>query len=130
MIVPRYTREIPQRYRLQAGKCKACGYIAFPPRRVCPECGKREFDTIQLKPEGKILTFTIIRTPSDAFTTQAPFAVGIIETSDGARLTAQIVDCRFEDIEIGKKVDLVFRKIQKEGHAGILEYGYKAVLKD
>lgn len=128
MIVPRYSREIPQRFRLEAGKCKSCGYIAFPPRLVCPECGHKEFEPVTLRPEGTILTFTIVRTAADEFATETPYAVGIIETDDGARLTAQIVDCRPEEIEIGKKVDLVLRRIQREGHAGILQYGYKAVL--
>jgi len=128
MIVPKYTREIPQRMRMEAEKCKKCGYIAFPPRLICPECQSRNFEAIKLKPEGTILTFTIIHVPADEFATQAPFAVGIIETTDGARLTAQIVDCKLEDVKIGRKVKFMTRKIQKEGHAGILQYGYKAVL--
>jgi len=128
MIVPRYSREIPRRFRLEAGKCQKCGYVAFPPRLVCPECGHREFETITLRPQGKILTFTIVHTAADDFAAETPYAVGIIETDDGARLTAQIVDCRPEEIQIGQKVDLVLRRIQREGHAGILQYGYKAVL--
>ncbi len=128
MIVPRYTREIPQRYRLEAGKCKKCGYVAFPPRLVCPECGHREFDNIRLKPSGKILSYTIVHVASDAFATQTPFAVGIIETDDGARMTAQIVDCQPDEVKIGKRVRLMLRKIQTDGKAGIYQYGYKAIL--
>jgi uncharacterized protein len=128
MIVPRYTREIPQRYRLEAGKCEKCGYVAFPPRLVCPDCGSKNFKEITLIPEGKILTFTIVYIPPDQFATEAPYAVGIIETVDGARLTAQIVDCSPDEVEVGKSVKLVLRRIQKEGHEGILEYGYKAIL--
>jgi hypothetical protein len=128
MIVPRYSREIPQRFRLEAGKCDNCGYIAFPPRRVCPECGSRSFNTINLKPEGTIKTYTIIHVAAEEFALQTPFAVGIIETDEGARLTAQIVDCRPEDVSIGKRVRFMLRRVQKEGNAGILQYGYKAVL--
>lgn len=128
MIVPRYSREIPQRFRLEAAKCTKCGYVAFPPRQICPECGNREFSDFKLKPSGKIVTFTVIHVSADEFSDLTPFAVGIIETDDGARLTAQIVDCNLEEIGIGKKVKLMLRKIQKEGHAGILQYGYKAVL--
>lgn len=128
MIVPKYTREIPQRFRLEAEKCTNCGYIAFPPRIICPECQSQKFELIKLKPEGTILTFTIIRIPADQFARQAPFAIAIIETVDGARLTAQVVDCKLEDIEIGNKVKLMFRRIQKEGKSGILQYGYKALL--
>ena len=128
MIVPKYTREIPQRYRLESGKCKKCGYISIPPRLICPECGNREFENVPLKPVGKILTHTIIEVAADEFATQTPFAVGIIETDEGARLTAQIVDCDPKEVQIGKRVRLILRRLQKEGHAGILQYGYKAVL--
>ena len=128
MIVPRYTREIPQRFRLEAGLCKQCDYLAFPPRLICPKCGHKDFQYSELTPQGKIMTYTIIHVADDDFARETPFAVGIIETDEGARLTAQIVDCDFSEIEIGKKVKLVFRRIKKEGHAGILQYGYKAIL--
>ena len=41
MISPRYVREVPQRSRLEASKSKSCGKINFPPRLVCPKCGKQ-----------------------------------------------------------------------------------------
>lgn len=128
MISPRYHREIPQRYRLIASKCKACGCVSFPPRLVCSECGKNEFESIRLSDEGKLLTFTIIRVASDKFTGKTPFAVGIVELNDGVRLTTQIADVDFSQLKIGQKVKLVFRKIQDEGKSGLHCYGYKAVL--
>ncbi len=128
MISPRYFREIPQRYRLEAGKCKKCGAVFFPPRLVCNKCKSSEFETIKLNDEGKILTYTIIRVGPDKFSKETPYAVGIIELSDGLRLTAQIVDTELEKVKIGEKVKLVFRKIQEDGKAGILCYGYKAVV--
>jgi len=127
MPSPRYTREIPQRYRLEAGKCKSCNYIAFPPRLICPECKSREFETIKLSEEGTILTYTVIHVAPANFELESPYAIGIIELNDGAKLTAQIVDCAPEELEIGKKVKLVFRKIQSEGESGILCYGYKCI---
>ena len=128
MITPKYVREIPQRYRLEAAKCKSCSYISFPPRLVCPKCKSRSFDTIRLSDEGKILTYTIIRVSSDIFSQQTPYGVAIIETTEGAKLMAMIADTKIEDIAIGKKVKLVFRKIQDEGVSGIHCYGYKAIV--
>ena len=49
MQVPRFWREIPKRYRLEAGKCSKCGYISFPQRLICPECGSQEFEKMNLK---------------------------------------------------------------------------------
>ena len=48
MITPRYHREIPQRYRLEAGKCTGCGKVHFPPRQICKECHGREFKTVTM----------------------------------------------------------------------------------
>ena len=125
----RSTREIPHRYRLEAQKFKS-GFVTLPRRYIDPESGSREFERINLKGTGTILTHTIVNIPADDYAKQAPFAVAIIETDEGARITAQVVDCDFEDVKIGAKVQLVFRKIMQEGSAGIINYAYKAILVD
>ena len=108
----RYWREIPQRYRTEAGKCSSCGTVYFPPRRVCAECAGREFTDVVLSNKGKVETFTIIKVAPD---------------DDGVRIMTQVVDCDPETIEIGMPVELEFRLIRAEGEAGVLFYGYKAV---
>lgn len=128
MPSPRYWREIPQRYRLEANKCVKCGKVLFPPRLICPNCGAKEFEKVRLSDEGKVVTFTVIRVAPEQFVTQIPYVVAVVELNDGARITTQVVDCRPEDVEIDKPVRLVFRKIQEEGKTGILCYGYKCVL--
>jgi len=123
----RYWREIPQRYRLEANKCTSCGQVYFPPRLICAACRSREFQPVTLSDRGKILTYTVIRIAPSQFTDQAPYAVGIIELNDGVRLTAQIVDCDLDALAIGQEVRLEFRRLQADGDAGILCYGYKCV---
>ena len=128
MISPRYVREVPQRYRLEASKCKSCGKVKFPPRLVCPECKSREFETIKIRDEGKILTYTVIRVGSDVFSRETPYAIAIIETNDNVKIMAMVADTKVEDVKIGSKVRLVFRKIQDEGVSGLHCYGYKAIV--
>ncbi len=127
MITARYHREIPQRYRLEAGKCSACGKVNFPPRIVCPTCKGKKFEIVRLNDEGTLLTYTVVRVASDKFSKETPFPVGIIELNDGVRITAQIAGADPEELKIGQKVKLVFRRIQEDGKSGILCYGYKAV---
>ena len=100
----------------------------FPPRLICSECKSNQFETIKLNPEGKLLTYTIIRIASDKFSIQAPYAVGIVELNDGVKLTTQLADVDFDKIKIGMKLRLVFRKIQDEGAAGLHCYGFKAIV--
>lgn len=128
MPSPRYAKEIPQRYRLEANCCKGCGEIFFPPRLVCPKCRAKEFEPVKLSEHGKVVSFTTIRVAPRQFANETPYTVAVVELDGGVRITTQIVDCSPEDVEIGKSVRLVFRKIQEEGKGGIICYGYKAVL--
>ncbi|MBN2565124.1 MAG: Zn-ribbon domain-containing OB-fold protein [Candidatus Eisenbacteria bacterium] len=123
----RYWREIPQRYRYEAGRCVGCGEVSFPPRVACKSCGGREFETVEIAGKGKLLTYTVIRVGPSQFSDQTPYAVGIAELDDGVRLTAQVADCDFDELKVGMPVKLEFRKIRDEGEAGIICYGYKFV---
>ena len=123
----RYWREIPQRYRLEASKCKGCGAVWFPPRLICAECGKRDFEDVKLSDKGKVQTFTVIRVAPTEFGDQAPYAVGVVELEDGVKIQCQIADCAPEDLKTGMPVKIEFRKVKEEGEAGIICYGFKAV---
>ncbi|MBI4722372.1 MAG: Zn-ribbon domain-containing OB-fold protein [Candidatus Stahlbacteria bacterium] len=128
MPSPRYAKEIPQRYRLEANKCSGCGEVFFPPRLICPKCKGEKFEPTRLSEKGKIDSFTTIRVAPKQFANETPYTVAVVALDGGVRITTQVVDCKPEDIAIGKPVRLVFRKIQEEGKGGILCYGYKAVL--
>jgi hypothetical protein len=128
MSSPRYWREIPQRYRYEAAKCTGCGKIFFPPRRICDECRSQKFEATRLAEEGKILTYTVIHIPPTPFADQAPYAMAVVELDDAVRVLMQVADCDFEDLAVGKRVRITFRKLQEEGESGILCYGYKCVL--
>ena len=127
MPSPRYHREIPNRYRLEAGRCGGCGKVTFPVRRVCPSCRGTEWETITLSRSGTVVTSTVIHVAPDEFMMEAPYAMAIIETPEGARMMTQVVDCDPATVGPGMEVSLEFRLIRKEGHGGILCYGHKAV---
>ena len=123
----RYWREIPRRYRLEAARCTSCGEVSYPPRLICPRCRCRTFETVTLQDEGTLVTFTVTRIGPSQFAALTPYAVGIVELDGGVRITVQIADCEFEDLAIGRRVRLEFRRIQQDGDAGILCYGHKCV---
>ncbi|UCC81593.1 MAG: Zn-ribbon domain-containing OB-fold protein [Gemmatimonadota bacterium] len=127
MPSPRYTREIPSRYRLEAGRCKGCGKVTYPARTICPSCRGEEIEKINLSPRGKVVTSTVIHVPPDDFLMEAPYAMAVVETPEGARLMTQVVDCEPSTVLPGLEVSLEFRLIRKEGKSGILCYGHKAV---
>ena len=127
MSVSKYWREMPHRYRLEAGKCRECGKIFFPKRLVCDACSSQKMETIKLKPDGKLITYTIINVGPSQFTDQTPYAVGVVELKDGVRLLAQIADCELDKLKTGMPLKIEFRRISEQGDAGIINYGYKCV---
>ncbi len=136
MTVAKIWRKIPEHYNLIGKKCNDCSELYFPPREVCPKCGSMEMQDFQFAGRGKITTFTIIRThQKDEETNEAsfrntPYALAIIQLDGGPMLTAEIVDCDFSEISIGKEVVVVFRKILEKGEKGVIQYGYKFRLAD
>lgn len=127
MPSPRYWREVPSRYRLEAGRCADCGKVSYPARRVCPDCRGEKVETTTLSQRGRITTSTIVRTPPDDLVMEAPYVVALVETPEGATLMVQVVDCEPEEVRSGMEVSLEFRLVRKEGHGGIRCYGHKAV---
>jgi len=127
MSTARYWRETPQRYRMEAGRCTRCGRIWFPPREICPNCRNVHFEKVTLAGEGAVETFTVIHVPPAGFEDQSPYAVAIVKLDDGVRITCQLVDCDTAGIQPGMRVRTEFRKVQEDGHAGMIMYGYKAV---
>ena len=127
MPSPRYWREIPSRFRLEASKCRKCGKVTFPARRICPGCRGTDHEKTHLSRVGKVVTATAVHVAPDDFAMQAPYAVAIVETPERARLMMQVVDCDPSSVVPGLEVAFEFRRIRKEGHGGILCYGHKAV---
>ena len=126
--IARFWREMPQRYSIIGNKCMICGRVFFPPRESCPYCRRKslgKMQDIQLSGKGKIVTYTIIHTATEDFEDQVPYPIAIVELDEGPRITAQIVDCKPEDVKIDMKVESTFRKIQQDGSTGAIYYGYK-----
>jgi uncharacterized OB-fold protein len=129
MAVPRFWREISNRYNLIGTKCGNCNKALFPPRYLCPNCRRiGKLEPYKLSGKGKIVTFTVIYVAPNGFEDQAPYALAIIELDEGPRLTAQVTDCDPNQIKIGDRVEMVFRRIGQDGEDGAIYYGYKARL--
>ena len=129
MFSSRNWREYAHRYRLEASKFTKSGKTYYPKRSVDPETGDTEQETVNLPMEGKIVTFTVIRVAPYQWSDEAPYAIGIAELTDGTRMMAQITDCNVDEVKIGMEVRLEFRRVQTEGHHGVLSYGHKFVPK-
>ena len=136
MTVAKIWRKIPEQYNLLGKKCTSCSELYFPPREICIKCGSYEMENFTFPGKGTIATFTIIRTQqseeelNENPCRKTPYVLSIIKLEEEPMLTAEIVDCDVEEVSIGKKVEVVFRKILEKGEKGVIQYGYKFRLAD
>ena len=113
---------------LYGSKYGKCGTLDFPPRTVCPECGRRSFgkmERVKLKGNGTVVSYTVIHDAPGAYEMMKPYVVAIVEMEEGCRLTSQIIDVDPETVKIGMQVEAAFRKLGSEGEAGVIHYGYR-----
>jgi uncharacterized OB-fold protein len=123
---PRFWRKTRSRYNLYGVCCTTCEDNYFPPRKICPKCRRAsKLESVKLEPRGEVLTYTIIHSAPQGFDKQTPYIMAIVRLNDGPMLTTQIVDCEFDDVEIGMPVEGVFRKIGESGREGPIYYGFK-----
>jgi uncharacterized OB-fold protein len=125
----RIWREFPQRYRFEASKFKKSGKTYFPPRDIDPETGETEQEIVRLPETGKVVTYTVIRVAPSQWGDQSPYALAIVELTDGTRVFGQMTDCDVNDVKIGMEVRAEFRRVQTEGDSGVLSYAHKFVPK-
>lgn len=128
MTIPRFWREIDARYNLKGMECGNCANVFFPVRSLCPKCRHASVGKLKEKAftgNGAIESFTIVHAPPAGFELQAPYAIAIVRLDEGPRVTAQIVDASREQLRVGARVRKVFRRINEEGDAGVVHYGYK-----
>ena len=64
-------------------RCASCGGITSHPMPVCQWCGGRSLARAELCGEGELMTFTVIRVPSEGFEEEAPYIPCLVKTKEG-----------------------------------------------
>lgn len=94
--------------KLAAAKCNDCGLQNLPPRPICARCLSTNLRWVELDTRGKVVTYTVTHVAPKQFESIAPYAFGIVELEDGARLPGMIRDVDFGDLKIGMEVEMDF----------------------
>jgi len=105
-------REEKVNVRRIGGKCVSCGAINYPPRPICYNCDGRQMEDYKISRTGEVFTFTLdslVPNP-DALTPMVS-----VDLDGGARLYAQMTDTNPAEVEIGMKVEMVFRRLHQGG---------------
>ena len=91
-------------------KCAACQHVQFPPRAVCLACSSQDLHTHAASHTGTIHSFTIVhRAPTEAFRSRVPYALALIDLTDGGRAMMNIDTPDLDALAIGQNVIIGFR---------------------
>ena len=95
--------EAAARGRLLLPKCTSCERFHWYPRLVCPHCASTSIEMHAAKGTGEVYSYSIMRRA------KVPYAIAYVRLSEGTTMMTNIVDCAFEEIQVGMPVKLVFR---------------------
>ena len=126
MEIPRHWRLKEQRYGLVGRVCDHCEARIFPPREICPKCGREVKTSFTFSGRGEVFSHTTIYEAPAGFDESAPYTVALIKLEEGPLVTAQLTDLGDQPVEIGMPVEMVTRRLRQDGdERGMLVYGYK-----
>lgn len=97
--------------RLVVQRCSECGHWIWQPRPLCPSCHTPDPEWTDVSGDGAVVSWTVIHPPVlRAWRDDVPFAVLLIELDEGVRMVGRLVDADFEELRIGDRVSLRWRR--------------------
>ena len=120
---PASARSHAWKFGLVGCRCRRCETAHLPPTRVCVRCGAVD----EMNPErfadrrGRVATCTVDRL---TFSMAPPVIAAIVDFDEGGRLACEVADARPDDIRIGTRVEMTFRRLHTAD--GIHNYFWKA----
>jgi uncharacterized OB-fold protein len=112
--------------RLIGSKCRRCGDVVFPKRKLCTVCDSGELmEEVFFGENGVLQTYTIVRVAFPNF--EAPYILGLVELpeAENLRVLAQIEDCALDEVRIGMPLALTIGKIKTDPATGKTVIGHK-----
>ncbi|MCH7621066.1 MAG: hydroxymethylglutaryl-CoA synthase family protein [Chloroflexi bacterium] len=117
-------REEEKNLRFHGEKCNSCGYIQYPPQRVCVNCQSRDDASpvpLSERP-GTVFTYSM---DYIAGTTDTPLVIAVVDFEGGGRVLCMLTDREVDEVSVGMPVEMSFRKLRVVN--GIHNYYWKAV---
>jgi uncharacterized protein len=91
---------------LNGGKCRACGYVFFPPQRYgCESCGAlpEKLEAAELRGRGRLHSYATVHLHQGK-DIEAPFTVGLIVLDDGPAIRSMLTERSDAGLAIGDRM--------------------------
>jgi len=109
------------------GKCNVCGTLQFPKTNVCVNPNCNAFHSQEPQPfadiEGRIMSYTA---DNLTYSADPPACYGMVQFDAGGRIMIDFTDVTPDEIDVGKKMDMVFRIKDFDTQRNFTRYFWKA----
>jgi len=116
-------RSTAWKFSLHAGRCSECGFVALPPQRICPGCGRT--GTSAPYPLANRQA-TIASTMTDLLargSASPPLMTATVDFDGGGRGSFELTDVWADELPEGARVEPTFRRFYSS--EGISDYFWK-----
>lgn len=122
MVFTAYERAFNSKLGWEAGQCRTCETLAFPPRHRCLVCGsEEEAPLVPLPRTGSVYTTTTIHVPVPGLL--SPYTLVVVELDKvHTRALATVTGAPPGTTAIGQRGTMVLRRVAIR--SGIPDYGY------
>lgn len=112
------------KYGLTATRCETCGTRHLPAARVCIQCHTTDHMSAERVADERatVATYTVDRL---AFSPSPPLIAAMVDYDGGGRAGVEIADAGPDDIAIGTRVEMTFRRLYTAEN-GVHNYFWKA----
>ena len=119
--------EFIQNKKLMGSKCKDCGTIYVPVRKLCTACNSFNMEWIPLSGKGELAAFTSITVGTPYFIELGydrnnPYCFSVIKLEEGPMVSAQLVgvdESKPDTIKIGTPLKVKFLENELKGETKI-----------
>ena len=119
--------------KLMGSKCKKCGVIDLPPRKLCIKCNSTDMEWIEMSGNGKIAAFSCIGVGTTfmvgkGYSMKKPYCFSVIKLDEGPMISGQLIgvdESKPETIKIETPVKLTFIETELKGEETRVDLGFE-----
>ena len=132
MTIQNYIEYINSK-KLMGSKCKKCGVVDVPPRKLCIKCNSTDMEWIEVSGNGKIAAFSCIGVGTTfmvnkGYSMKKPYCFSVIKLDEGPMISGQLIgvdESKPETIKIETPVKLTFIETELKGEETRVDLGFE-----
>ena len=113
--------------KLMGSKCKKCGAVDVPPRKLCIKCNSTDIDWIEMSGNGKIAAFSCISVGTTfmvekGYSMKKPYCFSVIKLDEGPMVSGQLLgvdETKPDTIKIETPVKIKFIETELKGETRV-----------